>query len=65
MLFNSIQWCHLTLILLNALLLFTSSFDLSSANDELSSTDGFATVSSFSYPQTTLRPFDFRYIRGD
>jgi hypothetical protein len=66
--FNSILCCHQTLILLSVLLLFTSSHNnyLCSANDQLNnnSTDGFFTISSFTYPQATLKPFDFHYIRG-
>ncbi|XP_061341278.1 uncharacterized protein LOC133287643 [Gastrolobium bilobum] len=65
--FNSILWCHLNHnhILLSTLLLFSCSVVLCSANDELGSTVDIFTVSSFSYPETTLRPFDFRYIRVD
>ncbi|KAJ1429577.1 hypothetical protein SESBI_08362 [Sesbania bispinosa] len=63
--FNSIRWCHLSLILLTALLLFCCSLRLCSAVDELGGTDDIFTVSSFSYPQTTIRPFDLRYIRVD
>jgi hypothetical protein len=65
--FNSLLCCHQTLILLSVLLLFTSSHNnyICSANDQLNnSTDGFFTISSFTYPQTTLKPFDFHYIRG-
>ena len=67
--FNLIHLCHQTLILLSVWLLFTSSYNnnLCSAKDEQSSNttdDGFFTVSSFSYPQATLRQYDFRYIRG-
>ncbi|XP_057454664.1 uncharacterized protein LOC130746140 isoform X1 [Lotus japonicus] len=61
---NSIRWRHHlnVILLLSALLLHCA---LSSANDEVGTTGDFFTVSSFSYPQTTLRPFDFRYIRVD
>ena len=59
---NSIPWCHLKLILLSALLLFCCSLDLCSAITDYE--DDVFTVSSFSYPQTTLRPYDLRYIRG-
>ncbi|KAK7389928.1 hypothetical protein VNO78_25225 [Psophocarpus tetragonolobus] len=62
---NSILWCHLNLILLSALLLFCCSFDLCSANNELGATGDVFTVSSFSYPETTIRPYDLRYIRVD
>ncbi|QCE02720.1 hypothetical protein DEO72_LG8g735 [Vigna unguiculata] len=63
---NSILWCQLNSILLSVLFLFCCSLDLSSANDELVGvTDDVFTVSSFSYPQTTLGPFDMRYIRVD
>jgi len=66
---NSIPWCHLKPILLSALLLFCCSLDLCSANDEfgVGTTDVFddvLTLSGFSYPQTTLRPYDLLYIRG-
>ncbi|KAG5009177.1 uncharacterized protein LOC114418418 [Glycine soja] len=67
---NSIPWCHLKPILLSALLLFCCSLDLCSANDEfgVGTTDVFddvLTLSGFSYPQTTLRPYDLLYIRVD
>ncbi|RDX60124.1 Transmembrane protein 8B, partial [Mucuna pruriens] len=55
---NSILWCHLNLILVSALLPFCCFFGLGATDDVF-------TVSSFSYPQTTLRPFDLRYIRVD
>ncbi|XP_019432989.1 PREDICTED: uncharacterized protein LOC109339912 [Lupinus angustifolius] len=63
--FTSILWCHLNLILLTTLFLFPCSFVLSSENDGVSTRNNFYTVSSFSYPHTTLRPFDWRYIRVD
>ncbi|MED6162828.1 hypothetical protein PIB30_074157 [Stylosanthes scabra] len=66
--FNSILWCHLKLILLlTVLLLFASSSLCTSASDGqlVVSADNFFTVSSFSYPQNSIRPFDFRYIRVD
>ncbi|KAL9303986.1 hypothetical protein ACSQ67_021249 [Phaseolus vulgaris] len=63
---NSILWCQLNSILLSVLFLFCCSLDLSSATDEfVGATDDVFTVSSFSYPQTTLGPFDLRYIRVD
>ncbi|KAE9595498.1 hypothetical protein Lalb_Chr17g0339421 [Lupinus albus] len=63
--FTSILWCHLNLILLSTLFLFPCSFVLSSENDGVSTSNNVYTVSSFSYPHTTLRPFDWRYIRVD
>ncbi|BAT97968.1 hypothetical protein VIGAN_09156500 [Vigna angularis var. angularis] len=63
---NSILWCQLNTIILSVLFLFCCSLGLSSANDELVGvTDDVFTVSSFSYPQTTLGPYDLRYIRVD
>ncbi|KAI4355107.1 hypothetical protein L6164_003911 [Bauhinia variegata] len=50
--------------ILSFFVLFFCFFGLCCANDELGSDDTF-TVSSFSYPETTLRPFDLRYIRVD
>ncbi|KAL1366920.1 hypothetical protein HN51_020974 [Arachis hypogaea] len=67
--FNSILWCHPKLILLTALLLFASSLCTSVSEGELVGTTvsggNFFTVSSFSYPETTIKPFDLRYIRVD
>ncbi|CAJ1950171.1 unnamed protein product [Sphenostylis stenocarpa] len=58
--------CGVSVVLLRVLLLFCCSLDLCSADDEfVGATDNVFTVSSFSYPQTTLRPFDLRYIRVD
>ncbi|KAK7274376.1 hypothetical protein RIF29_15461 [Crotalaria pallida] len=62
--FSSIPCCHLSLILLSTLLLSYCSLVFSSENDELRNSNIY-TVSSFSYPHTTLRPFDLRYIRVD
>ncbi|KAL2335992.1 hypothetical protein Fmac_010438 [Flemingia macrophylla] len=62
---NSILWCHLNLILISSLLLFCCSVGICSANDGLGATDDVVTVSSFSYPETTIRPYDLRYIRVD
>ncbi|XP_020216622.1 uncharacterized protein LOC109800257 [Cajanus cajan] len=62
---NSILWCHLNLIPVSALLFCCCSIGLCSANDELGATDDVFTVSSFSYPETTIRPYDLRYIRVD
>ncbi|XP_047172641.1 uncharacterized protein LOC124840603 isoform X3 [Vigna umbellata] len=63
--FNLILWYHLNLVLA-VLLLFSCSFGLFSANDEVGTGQGETfTVSSFSYPETRLRPFDLRYIRVD
>ncbi|GMY23698.1 transmembrane protein 8b [Fagus crenata] len=60
--FNSILCSPFNLIL-TIFLLFSCSFGLCYTYDE----PGYNTftVSSFSYPQTTLRPFDLRYIRVD
>ncbi|XP_061361226.1 uncharacterized protein LOC133305107 [Gastrolobium bilobum] len=63
MAFNFILWCHPKLIL-SVFVLFSCSFGFLSANDELGTGETF-TVSSFSYPETRLRPFDWRYIRVD
>jgi hypothetical protein len=52
------------LILLNFVILFSSSFTLLSANGEPTIKGETFIVSSFSYPHTRLRPFDLRYIRG-
>ncbi|XP_004492771.1 uncharacterized protein [Cicer arietinum] len=52
-------------LILTLLLLFSSSFFLFTANGESSSKVQTFIVSSFSYPETTLRPFDLRYIRVD
>jgi len=62
--FNLILLYHPNL-LLAVLLLFSCSFGLFSANDEVGTGKGETfTVSSFRYPETRLRPFDLRYIRG-
>lgn len=60
--FNSILCSPFNLIL-TIFLLSSCSFGLCYTYDE----PGYNTftVSSFSYPQTTLRPFDLRYIRVD
>ncbi|XP_028770376.1 uncharacterized protein LOC114727797 isoform X2 [Neltuma alba] len=50
--------------ILSILALFTCLSGLCCASDQLGTGDSF-TVSSFSYPETTLRPFDLRYIRVD
>ncbi|KAF7844562.1 Transmembrane protein 8B [Senna tora] len=63
MAFNSIL-CSNPYPILSILVLFSCSFGLCSASDQLSSDDSF-TVSNFNYPKTTLRPFDLRYIRVD
>jgi len=61
---NLILWYHPNLVLA-VLLLFSCSFGLFSANDEVGTAQGETfTVSSFRYPETRLRPFDLRYIRG-
>ncbi|KAK7292702.1 hypothetical protein RJT34_15554 [Clitoria ternatea] len=62
---NSILWCHLSVNLLSVLLLFCCFLGLCSANYELGATGDIFTVSSFSYPETTIRHFDLRYIRVD
>ncbi|XP_054782819.1 uncharacterized protein LOC129290138 isoform X1 [Prosopis cineraria] len=59
---NSAQ-CHLCNLILILLALFSSPLGILCA-DELITGNTF-TVSSFSYPHTTLRPFDLRYIRVD
>ncbi|RDX97239.1 Transmembrane protein 8B, partial [Mucuna pruriens] len=57
--------CHPNLVL-SVLVLFSCSFGLFSANDEVGTGEGESfTVSSFRYPETRLRPFDLRYIRVD
>lgn len=61
--FSLILWCRVNLFL-SVLVLFSCCFGLFSANDELGIGDAF-TVSSFSYPETRLGPFDLRYIRGE
>ncbi|KAI4328818.1 hypothetical protein L6164_021144 [Bauhinia variegata] len=50
--------------ILSLFVLFGCLFGLCWTNDELGTDDTF-TLSSFSYPRTTLRPFDLRYIRVD
>ncbi|CAL5196051.1 unnamed protein product [Lathyrus oleraceus] len=52
MLFDSILFCYLTVFLL-----FTSSYASASSSS--------FTTSTFTYPQTTLRPYDSSYIRVD
>ncbi|XP_027351622.1 uncharacterized protein LOC113862694 [Abrus precatorius] len=65
MAFNLISWLH-PISVLSVLVLFFYSFGLFSANDEVGTVEGETfTVSSFSYPETRLRPFDLRYIRVD
>ncbi|XP_028769314.1 uncharacterized protein LOC114726778 [Neltuma alba] len=59
---NSTQ-CHLRNLILTLQLLFSCPLGIHCA-DELK-TDNTFTVSSFSYPRTTLKPFDLRYIRVD
>ncbi|XP_054780905.1 uncharacterized protein LOC129288393 [Prosopis cineraria] len=51
-------------LILSILALFSFSFGVCRATDQLVTDDSF-TVSSFSYPETTLRPSDLRYIRVD
>ncbi|KAL2570369.1 hypothetical protein GLYMA_18G235400v4 [Glycine max] len=64
--FNLILWCHHPNLVLSVLVLFSCSFCLFSANDEVGTGEGETfTVSSFRYPATRLRPFDLRYIRVD
>ncbi|KAF7826079.1 Transmembrane protein 8B [Senna tora] len=60
---NSLQ-CHLLNLIFTILVLFSASFAIRSANGDMGTADTF-TLSSFSYPRTTLRPFDLRYIRVD
>lgn len=57
--FDLILWC----VILGVVVLSSCSFGIVSANGELGTGETF-TVSSFSYPETRLRPFDLRYIRG-
>ncbi|KAJ1378644.1 hypothetical protein SESBI_47621 [Sesbania bispinosa] len=53
-------------LILSVVFVLSCSFGLFSANDELGTGESETfTVSSFSYPQTRLRPFDLRYIRVD
>ncbi|KAK7295107.1 hypothetical protein RJT34_18011 [Clitoria ternatea] len=63
MAFNFLLWCHPNLVL-SVLVLISCSFSVFSTNDEVGTGAGETfTVSSFSYPETKLRPFDLRYIR--
>ncbi|KAK4268816.1 hypothetical protein QN277_022052 [Acacia crassicarpa] len=61
--FNSIL-CSNPNLILSILALFSFSFGLCSTSDQLVTGDSF-TVSSFSYPETMLKPSDLRYIRVD
>ncbi|KAF5464317.1 hypothetical protein F2P56_014401 [Juglans regia] len=60
--FNSIR-CFSSNSILSLFILFSCFFGLCYMYDELGYNS--FTLSSFSYPRTTLRPFDLRYIRVD
>ncbi|KAL8138493.1 hypothetical protein V2J09_004494, partial [Rumex salicifolius] len=69
---NSILFCRfsmnssfLSFIFISSLFLGHLNFYSSYADDSLPSSFNSLTISSFIYPQTKLRPFDWRYIRVD
>ncbi|QHO08722.1 uncharacterized protein [Arachis hypogaea] len=64
MAFNLILWYQPNLVLI-VFVLFSCSFCVFSSTDEAGGSGETFTVSSFSYPETRLRPFDLRYIRVD